>query len=341
MSDIANPTATATITDTGAKPELVPAVPTPKPTVPSPDKVLEGIKAKIAAANKPGLPAPVDPAKPATEQAKPVDIVPDTKQVMADLAKAHERVRELTEKAKLAETATADATFAKELKELAAKDKLGAVLKLFGGSAEDVLAELVEKHYEGQAGAGTEPGKSTPAAAPEMKAILDKLEAVTKELAEIKGGTAAKTEAEQKAQLAEQEEGTKAYLRSVAAKHKDMFEISSRAENMDEAVGKAIAKTQDPAWAAEKCKELGITDPAKLTPEQAEAFARAAISEAEKEFEQLGSRFAKTRKPEQDSDRVYQRPFSPPAIKFSTKPAKESWDQYRARIAKEWEAQNQ
>lgn len=339
MSDT-SPTATATITDTGAKPEIVPAVPTPKPTIASPDKIKANILAKIEAANKP---APVIPVqdKTGTEPAKGGEIVPDGKAALAELAKAHERIRELTAKDKLADSATADAAFAKELKELAAKDKLGAVLKLFGGSAEDVLAELVEKHYEGQAGAGTEQGKNTPAAAPaEMKAILDKLEAVTKELAEIKGGTAAKTEAEQKAQLAAQEQGTKAYLRSIAEKHKDMFEISSRAENMDEAVGKAIAKTQDPAWAAEKCKELGITDPAKLTPEQAEAFARAAISEAEKEFEQLGSRFAKVRKPDHDSDRVYQRPFSPPAIKFSPKPAKETFEEYKARLNKEWEAQN-
>ena len=312
------------------------AVPVPPVTVKRAEDVLEAIKAKVKAANE--LP-PVLQAQggPAAEQVKePVkdgepQIQANQKELLAELAKYRQKASEVEAKLKEQESAVAEAGQFKELKELSAKDKLAAVTKLFGGDAEQVLADLVEMFYtkEGQPA----PGAAQPSSKTEQ-VLLEKLEAVTKKLDALEAGTTEKAKASAEAQAKAEEEGVKAFLKGQLAKHKDTFEISARDENQDEAVAKAMAKAGDVA------KRLGF-DLNKLSPDQAEQIAKEAIAEAEKEFEQIGNRFAKQRQQEPSrSDRVYSRPFSAPQIKFSAKPAKESFDEYRARIAKEWEAQH-
>jgi hypothetical protein len=166
--------------------------------------------------------------------------------------------------------------------------------------------------------AGAEP-------AGELKAVLERLDMVTKELAELKTGKTQETEASIKAKQAQEEQGIKSYLKAIAEKNKDKFEISARPENLDEAIAKALAKAPDAVAA------LGI-DPAtldKLPPDQAEALAAKALELAEQEFEQLGKRFGKATKPERV--RAYDVPLSKPRIDFGKKPEKESFEQMKER----------
>jgi len=313
------------------------AVPVPPVTIKRAEDVLEAIKAKVKAANEPPpvSAAPAQGGQAATEPAKDdkgePQIQANQKELLAELAKYRQKASEVEAKLKEQESAVAEAGQFKELKELSAKDKLAAVTKLFGGDAEQVLADLVEMFYTKE---GRSPPGSAPASSKTEQVLLEKLEAVTKKLDALEAGTTEKAKATAEAQAKAEEEGVKAFLKGQLAKHKDTFEISARDENQDEAVAKAMAKTGDVA------KRLGF-DLNKLSPDKAEQIAKECIAEAEKEFEQLGNRFGKQRQQEPSrSDRVYSRPFSAPQIKFSAKPAKESFDEYRARIAKEWEAQH-
>jgi hypothetical protein len=333
------PVAAAAVIQPGqaATPEVVPpAVSTPKPTIPSPDKILANIKAKIAEANKPPEPAKTEPAK------QPGDILPDAKQALAELAKAQAKAREWQERAKALEAASADAELGKTIKGAKTpKDQLEAIAKLAGKDPVEYMADLVTMMYaEGAAPAQADKPQPTG----DMKVIMDQLAAVSKELAEIKAGKTQETEASKAAAAAQQEAGTKAYLRAIAEKHKDKFEISSRPENVDEAVAKAQAAA--PAVLVEMATELGVepADLAKsLTQEQADDLAARAMAKAEAEFEQLGKRFAKAGPPPRPP-RAYELPLTKPALVLQGKPeplkkgTEAEWEQYKAKMRERYTA---
>lgn len=329
----AAPTAAVTA-PADVKAVIEPAVPTPKPTIAAPDKILANIKARIAEANK--EPAKVEPVQagstPAPDPAKPTEILPDAKAALAELAKAQAKVKEWQDKAKALEAQSQDAEFGKTVKSAkTTKERIEAIAKAEGKDPVDLMADLVAEFY---AEHGTPDPNKPQAATGELKAVLDRLELVSKELAEIKAGKTQETEAQTKAKVEQQEAATKAYIKAVAEKYKGEFEISARPENIEEAIAKAIAK------APAVLERLGF-DPAQLSEEQAEQLAKEAIAEAEKEFTELGKRFGKV-VPEQRL-RAYDIPLSKPKLEFGKREPLRSgsqaeWERYKEQMKAKYEA---
>lgn len=339
MPDTNVPVAAAVIAPTDVKAVVEPAVPAPKPTIAKPEAILENIKARIAKANAPA-PEPVKPAAEAAPAgAEPIktepgkEIIPDAKAALAELAKAQAKVKEWQERAKALEAGAADAEFGKAIKAgKTSMEKLQAIAKAEGKDPTDLLADLYAELQIKEAEQGGQ--KPAQAATGEIKTLVDKLEAMSKKLDALESGKTQDTEAAVKAKAEQQESATKAYLKAIAEKHKDKFEISSRPENIEEAIAKAMAKTP------EVYARLGFESP-DLTEEQAEQLAAEAIAEAEKEFEQLGKRFGKVTAPVKP--RAYDIPLSKPPVRQAKKTEVKSvtgknWEDYKAEMRSRYDA---
>jgi hypothetical protein len=307
--------------------DVAPAAVIPPKTIDNPDTILAKIKARVMEANKPvAEPPKTDPAK---------DIQPDAKAALAELGRAQAKVRQLTEQVKASEAISGDAAFAKELRELFAKDPVEAVVKLSGKDKTEVLADLVTRYYEQTGEGGDKPAGTEPKPVGIEKMLLDKLEAVTKKLEalETERTSASTATAEQK--LEQEKFNVRAYLKTVADQHKDLFEISARAENIEEALDKAMSQGN----LAKAQEQLGIPVGAKLTAEQAEAIAKEALSIAENEFQELGKRFSRAPEPVKRVS-AYDRPLTRPGVvvKSTDKPegGKETFQEMVARYKKKY-----
>lgn len=322
-----------------AKPEVVETK--VEPTIPSADKVLESIRAKVKAANPhlddPNLPhqlkKPIAQAAPvqAKDGTEP-EIKANDKAVLSELAKAQANLREAHGKLKDLEARAGDSEYGTEIKKLWAgtdAEKLQVLAKLSGKDATEALADLVEMFYN-QDSTGTPKPASEPGAAPEPaganKLLLDKLDAMAKKLEALEAKPA-QVSAEQAKQ------GTRAFLKQVLGK--SGLEIGSRAENVEEAIDKALAK------APGVVQRLKL-DPASLSPEQAEQVAQESLKEAEQEFEQLGKRFGKVQTPTRPS--IYDKPIPRAAPRLEvqagdTKPVPfgRGWSEYVERVRSAWE----
>jgi hypothetical protein len=306
------------------------AVPVPPKTIPGPEAALAAIKARIAAANQP---KPVE-AKP--EPAKDPEIKPDLASLMAELVKVQNQARDYKDKVKEQEAFQAEANQHKELRELWSKDPRQAIAKLAGKDAEDAVADIVALFYADMPDTDQDQGQAKPNKTEAL--LLSKLEEVTKKLEAIEGARKQDTDQTSAASVKAQEDNTRAFLKAVAVKHKDQFEISNRDENVTEAVTKAMLVTttvlDELNQAAEKAGTEKI-DPSKVSAEQAETIAKLALAKVEAEYEQLGQRFGKTTPVAKPS--VYDRPLTRPSISVVKAPAKETFDQYKERVRKQFE----
>jgi hypothetical protein len=313
----------------GAKPEIVETK--TEPTIPNADAALEAIKARVKAANPhledPNLPHQL---KKPIAQAAPVkpelDIKPDDKAVLSELAKAQANLREAHTKLKDLEAKTGDSEYGAKVKKLWAgtdAEKLSVLGELSGKDPTEALADLVELFYNQDGGTG-KAGQPVPPDA--NKPLLDKLEAMAKTIEELKAAPV-KVSQEQAVQ------GTRAFLKSQVEKLK--LDITSRAENIEEAIDKALAKAPD------MVKKLGF-DPANLAPDQAEKLAAECIKAAEQDFEQLGKRFGKTQPAQKPS--LYDKPIPRAAPRlevqagdFKPMPTGKGWADYVERVRSAWE----
>jgi hypothetical protein len=327
----------------GAKPVVVETK--AEPTLPNADTALEAIKARVKAANPhlevPNLPyslkKPV--AVPVPEVVKPgdkpaeLDIKPNDKAVLSELAKAQANLREATSRMKELEAKAVDGEYGTKVKKLwggSDQEKLQLLGELSGKDPTEALADLVEIFYNTKPDGSTADPAAKPGDRPANDPILAKLDAMAKELAELKAAPAKQAQALSQEQL---QQGTRAFLKSQVTKLG--LEISSRAENQDEAVDKALS------FAPTVVQELQL-DPASLTPEQAEQVAAESIKRAEAEFEKLGQRFGKVQA--QPKPSIYDKPISRAAPRLDMKlgdtkpvPYGKGWTDYVEQVKSAWE----
>jgi hypothetical protein len=277
--------AAAAETTAEAAPTPETAVPTPEVTIPGPDAILEAIKAKI----KSGAAEAAKPAeKPAEGEAKTdAPTLKTDRKLLSQLGIVQGERSKLQAQVKELEPFKADGEAYREVQKLftgTADDRIAALGKLAGKEGIDVLAELVQTFYEREQESGTDATK--PAATPEVKALTGLIEDLRKEVAALKtgneGDAKAKAEASAKAEQQAAIDFTSRFLTANAKK----YEISARKENVAEASELLLA-------AASKIVERDKIDVRALDNAAAEKIHHEAAAEVEKEYEQLGKRFAK------------------------------------------------
>lgn len=298
---------------------------TPAPvTIPHPDAMFETIKAKLKAANPQlgGEQAPKAAEKPADDETLPLNLDP---KVMRTLGRLQKEVRELSPKAKELDVLKPDAEFAKSIRDLwkgTPEQRLEALAKLSGRDGTDELAALVQFFYErdqAKAAETNEDGTPKPVATPELKAVLDRLDAVTKELAAIKEGGTAKEKADRDAKAKADADAAAGFVGKFLTDNATKYEISARKENAAEAVDlvqAAILTIALKDGMATKGADGVIVMREQVTPEQAHDLYHRAAAEVEEEFRAIGRRFAST----QDARTLlfdpnkYNRPLSRPQV---------------------------
>ena len=321
----------------GAKPEVVETK--TEPTIPSADKALEAIKARVRAANPhlddPNLPHQLK--KPIAQQAPKAEVVetdikPSDKAVLSELAKAQASYREAQAKLKEREAKVPDSEYGAKVKKLWAgtdQEKLQLLGELSGKDPTEALADLVEIFYNqpGTAPAGDKPTIGAAPASPEAKQLMELVKDLSEQVKALKEAPA-KVSQEQLVQ------GTRSFLKAQVTKLG--LEISSRAENIEETVDKALA------LAATVVQELKL-DPAALTQEQAEQVAAESIKRAEAQFEQLGKRFSKVQAAPKPS--LYDKPIPRAAPRIQVDPGEskpvpfgKGWNDYVERARNAWSA---
>ncbi len=263
-----------------------PAVVTPPVTHPSPEKMVEQIKARLKAAANPA------DAKPNGEPAKSSDEPKDDKnltippKVLAELGKLQAKVREFEAKSKEYEPLKTDADFAREAKKLwggTHEEKLKALALLSGKDGLDELAALVKTYYEIEQDTPSADDKNV---SPQMKAVLDQLSAITKQFEELKNEKTKEKEGATKTQAEENQKRANEYVKGFIDRYKDKFVLCSRAENVAEA-------TEDIQDAAMTIIDRDKIDIKTMDQKTAEKVYLEALQETEAEYENTGKRFSK------------------------------------------------
>ncbi len=278
-----------------------PAVATPPVTVPSSDKILERIKAKVkglAPASQGGTaPQPKPPADPkvdvSEDENKGLSIPP---KVLRQLGELQTKVRELEPKAKELDSFKTDAELAREVKKLWSgthEEKIAALAKISGKDGLDELAAIIKTYYTlEQEGGADDDGEP---ASPKLKAMADQLAAANKKIDDlIAERSKEKDEGVKKASDVQIQQAND-YVKSFIERNKAKFVICARPENQKD----AIEDVQDAAMTIIQRDKIDLKT---MDQKTAEAVYLEALQETEAEYENTGKRFSKasaeTRDPE-------------------------------------------
>jgi hypothetical protein len=273
----------------GPPPDNTPAVKAPPKTIPHPDVLFAEMQKRIKAAEKPPEAKPTD-AKPG-DDAPPPDLKMPPK-ALKEIGRLQGLVREAEAKAKDFDTLKPDAEAIREIRTMWKGDgqsKLAALGKILGTDPTDELASLVTLFYENEA-EGEDKG-AVPAASPEIKQLLSVISDLKKEVGELRTSADTRRMDETKAAQAASDKASADFTRGLLAKNKARFEISNRAENVEEAIG----LVQSAAVAIAKRDGIDLSKP--IDQATSDRLLDEAMQETEREYEALGKRFGKAAEP--------------------------------------------